>query len=395
MMLPESDCRVDRELAEWFSRRGGAWSGTAGELLSLLRTTADADRWLPESSGELCTYLQSHRQVLQSLGVDVLLRSGFPRTVSLRPCHGQQPDRIPSSSTFELESEPDNAIRVSLPVTGPKNSSAMIVGADLAGSQTSQAETNSGTPQEGFVLNSGEALFTIVEMRRQIQEQGLSLESAVDLVIDWARQITQSCGIAVGFLPQEIGSQYGIGIATSGRELNFHANLFQDRLVEGEAVQIADAQAHPRLGAACRREGIGSLIMVPIFRNREVAGAIEFFFQEKRSFSVEDVMDLGLIAGVIGEGLGGTKYAGERYQNEPPPKTKTTAERPRLLFEEKKDSGGAAGGIIGAAIDSRAGAEFHARESTVSGSPAPELASTIAQLWLRFKRAWLRHSRGM
>ena len=37
-MLPESDYRFERELAEWFSRRAGAWSGTASELLASLRT---------------------------------------------------------------------------------------------------------------------------------------------------------------------------------------------------------------------------------------------------------------------------------------------------------------------------------------------------------------------
>ena len=76
----------------------------------------------------------------------------------------------------------------------------------------------------------------------------------------------------------------------------------------GDTVQVTDAQQHPLLGAECEREGIGSLIIVPIFhRHQEVVGAMEFLFHEKRSFSSGDVMDLGLIAGVISESLGGPR----------------------------------------------------------------------------------------
>ena len=41
LKMSEPDSRFDLELAEWFSCRGGAWSGTAGELLVSLRTSVD------------------------------------------------------------------------------------------------------------------------------------------------------------------------------------------------------------------------------------------------------------------------------------------------------------------------------------------------------------------
>ena len=64
------------------------------------------------------------------------------------------------------------------------------------------------------------------------------------------------------------------------------------------------------LGAECKREGIGSLTIVSIFRHQEVAGAMEFLFHEKRSFSSCDVMDLGLIVAVISESLRGATQVG-------------------------------------------------------------------------------------
>ena len=114
IMLAESDYRFDRELADWFSRRGGAWSGTAGELLASLRTSADAgDSFGPQSSAGLYAHLQSHKQILQSLGVDVFLRHGVPRMVSLRSCQDEQSQQQPPSSTLGIVPEPDRAVEPS------------------------------------------------------------------------------------------------------------------------------------------------------------------------------------------------------------------------------------------------------------------------------------------
>ena len=52
--------------------------------------------------------------------------------------------------------------------------------------------------------NTGEALFAIVEMRRQIREQGLDLEATVDLVIDRAREITKCYGIESDFCRRKL-----------------------------------------------------------------------------------------------------------------------------------------------------------------------------------------------
>jgi hypothetical protein len=417
-MLPESDYRFDRELAEWFSRRGGAWSGTAGELLASLRISADAgDSFGPQSSAGLYAHLQSHKQVLLSLGVDVLLRHGVPRMVSLRSCQDEQSQRKPPSSTLSIARKSDPAITpssLSSAETDRKNCSGDSADTDVseseefkrdipvaksesAGKPVTGKSTYGDGPKEGFFVNTGEALFAIVEMRRQIREQGLDLESAVDLVIGRARQITRSCGIAVGFLPEEIGGRLGTGVATSRKELNFHANLFRSSLVAGEAVQLPDAQKHPLLGATCRREGIGSLIMLPIFRSREVAGAIEFFFQEKRSFSPGDVMDLGLIAGVISESLGGSRQIGVKHASGPPVEIKIVAnvERTGNSLNEKADPGEVSPGTVEKAIDPETVlTESSTRESMAQGSLTTKLATAPAQIWLTFKRVWTRHARG-
>src|SRR6202011_1047596 len=119
--------------------------------------------------------------------------------------------------------------------------------------------------------------------------------------------ITRSIGVAVGLLQQDsVVYPARAGIAATMGGLHFQSDFFQFCLQTGEVVQLEDAQEHPCVGATCRREGIGSLIIVPIFHNQEVAGAMGILFKESRSFSTGDVMDAELIAGVLSEALSGT-----------------------------------------------------------------------------------------
>jgi len=416
-MLPQSDDRFDLELVGWFSMRGGAWSGTGAELLASLRTRSDVDSSLwPRSPRELYAHLEFHRELLQSLGLDVLLHQGIPRLISLRSRQKKQPP-IQPPDTFDLDRTSDPPKNLFPLLDGQKTIPADSGNVGSAAGEAFDADIPIATSDlaerfvngnyanednEGRVFkNTGEALVAILEMRRWIREQGLDLESTVDLVIARARQITRSCGIAVGFLPQEIGRQFRTGNATLRKELDFHANLFRPSLLAGETVQLPDAQKHPLLGAICRREGIGSLIMVPIFRDREVAGTMEFLFQRKHSFSAGEVMDLGLIAGVIGDSLGGATHIGVKQKEgrEWPPETKTVKNvelQPGSSLKAKAGPGDALPNPVKNTMDAETPlTESDTPDSTVVGALVSELPTVPNQLWLAFKRAWTRHPRGM
>ncbi len=93
-VLPESDNRFDHELVGWFARHGGVWSGTAAELRAAVKTRVDVSNdWWPQSPRALYAHIESHRQILWSLGVDVSLHHGCPRMVSLRSCQDEKPAR--------------------------------------------------------------------------------------------------------------------------------------------------------------------------------------------------------------------------------------------------------------------------------------------------------------
>jgi len=320
IVLPQSDIRFDQELVGWFALRGGVWSGTAGELLAAVKTRVDvcSDLW-PHSSRALYAHIESHMQILRSLGVEACFRHGSPRMISLRGCQVETTARKPPSVTPAF-----NRITRDLPISlvplpyDQKISNAHCCGVHLVEPEavrldipkiTSDPVANGECAgQENFegriFENPGEALVAIVELQGRIREQGLDLQSTIDLVVGRTWEITRCSGLSVGMLKQgRVVYPARVGIAVTGTGPHFSANLFQSCLAKGETLQLPDAQNDPVVGDSCHREGIRSLIIVPIFHDREVAGAMEFIFQDMHSFSTADVMDLELIVGIVSEYL--------------------------------------------------------------------------------------------
>lgn len=413
-MLPQSNDRLDQELATWFSQRGGAWSGTAAELLTSVRSGSNLGSLWPESSRGLYDHLKAHRPMLLSLGVDVLLPHGVPRMVSLRRCPNEFTLSDPPLAASEIDPVSDPPSNLPLPVAGQK--AAPAAASEDAGSAACEtfheeipmaksdpggryvgAKYAAGSTLEGRVFeDTTEALVAIGEMRQQIREQGLDLQSAVDMVISAALGITRSYRIAVGFLPQKrVGQPPRTGDGAWMKGLHFDANRFQSRLMAGEAVQLQDAHKDPILGSKFRREGVGSLIIVPIFRDQEVAGAMEFLFHEKLNFSAGDVMDLGLIAGAISESLGNLaldgvmQVAGREFRSQ----TKAVDNielQPGQSSNENDDPGDHRPNPVRDTIHSQTAVpESSTPESRVLESLAStKLAAAPTLLWRAFKRAW-------
>jgi hypothetical protein len=322
MMLPESDDRFDHEVVRWFTQHGGVWSGTAAELLAAVKTRASVgnDLW-PQSGHALYAHMESHMQIFRSLGVEVLLRHGYPRIVSLRSCQDKKPAGRPPSGTSGINRTSDPPINLALLADDQKTSPAASGDVSPATIETFSQDipiAKSGLTKrfvngkyadgdnfEGRVFeNTAEALFAIVEMGRRIREQGLDLKSAIDLVVGRSQEITRCSGVAVGLLQHDsVVYPARAGVAATVAGLHFQANLFQSCLRTGKTLQLRDAQKDTLVGPTCQRESIRSLIIVPIFLNREIAGAMELLFKEMRSFSTGDLMTLELIADVISEGL--------------------------------------------------------------------------------------------
>jgi hypothetical protein len=111
MALPASDNRFDQELMGWCALHGGPWYGTASELFAALkiRVGVGNDSW-PQSPRALYSHIESHRQILRSLGVAAFLHHGYPRMVSLRPCRAEEHAGEFSSGTPGITSSSDKAV---------------------------------------------------------------------------------------------------------------------------------------------------------------------------------------------------------------------------------------------------------------------------------------------
>lgn len=375
--LLEFDDAFDRELAAWFALRKGVWSGTAAELLAATQTMPDTRKWAwPKAARALYVHLETHQDALRSFGIEVQFHSGSPRMLSLRPC--SVVTGVPgSSSTSDANRRPDEqatlpglgeikpAVGTSgLPPVRPDSSARFVSG------RYTDKESRGGR----VFNNTGEALSAVTEMRDRIKEQNLDLKAAMELVAERTQEITQCCGTAVGFLQQNtVVYPVRTGVAATVVGLELHANFFQSCVRTAGALQLRDARRHPLLGAMCDLEGIGSLIIVPIFHNREIVGAMEFFYREARSFSTGQIMDLELVAGVVSESLSaaavsGLKHElGSKYEQEE--ESDSTSEKPT--------------------DDSAKMQVSEIAESVLMHSLASRLAATPTRFSRALKKAWI------
>jgi GAF domain-containing protein len=322
-LLPESVDRFDQALAGWFARHQGAWSGTATELIAAVKIAAvksgaDAgnDLW-PQSGRAFFSHLESHRQTLRSLGVDVSPHAAFPRMVLLRPCQEEKP--VTPSGPLAINYAPELQTS-SHPVADHQNNIHAISDAASAalkstpgvpehvanGRDATHRHADGDSSGSHIFENIAAALLSVVEMQDQIRAQGLDLQSTMDLVASRTQDLIGSSGVAIGLLEEDtLLYPVRLGIAVTMTGLPSQAKLFHSCISKGAVLLLPDAQRDPAVGAGCRREGVRSLIVLPILNHREVAGAMELLFKGRRSFSTGEVMTLELIADLVGGRLAG------------------------------------------------------------------------------------------
>ena len=255
----------------------------------------------PRPAHALYAHLESHRHILRSLGVEVRF-APWPATNVV--CSDTARRKYPQKSRRQLRPlftsprlQPVNSIQpadgaqatpafVEEPKSAASESSAQdiaIVRPDSAARFVSGRYAEKESPGGRVFENTGAALSAVAEMRDLIGDRNLDPEAAIELMATRAQEITRCCGTTVGLLEHNTvlyPVRTGIGATMAG--LDLHANFFQSCVRTGGALQLRDAQRHPLLGAVCQMEGVGSLIIVPIFHHRKVVGAMEFFYKEMR-----------------------------------------------------------------------------------------------------------------
>ena len=321
-VLPESADRFEQALVEWFSLHRGVWSGTATELIAAVGT----DLW-PQSPHALYAHIESRREILRSLGVDVLPHHRYPRMVSLRWCREEKPPRKIPSERPEIErtSDPPRnpcpipAVQKPNPADSAKVSPAASeflhpaspsAESDMAERLVNVQHWDGDSPERHVFENTAEALFDIVEMQSRIRQQSRDLTSTLELVANRIQEVAQCDGVTIELREQNHLVYFArTGIAVSMAGLQSETKLCGACLATGRVLSFPEVQKNVLVGAECRLAAIRSLIVIPIFHNQKAAGAMELLFKDMRFFSSADVMTLELIADLVVESLEGAAEA--------------------------------------------------------------------------------------
>jgi len=151
-------------------------------------------------------------------------------------------------------------------------------------------------------------LAEIVETQREIQKGHLESDDAMALVAERATRITKASGAAVGILNDEM-IFYRAGVGSSA--LPFGSKVRMDKAISaftlrtGQALSITDVKAESGFDKdLCLQRGIQSLVAGPIYRDGNIVGALELYFDKVRGFAEQDIHTCQLMAGLVTEAMG-------------------------------------------------------------------------------------------
>ncbi len=152
-----------------------------------------------------------------------------------------------------------------------------------------------------------EIIAQVVETQQQIRSHNLAGDAAFDLIATRLCSVTRAAGVAIATVNgDKLHYCAGTGSAAmlTGSEIAKQASLAAACLKTGTASQSPLAQTDPRLDPAqCRKVGAQSLLAVPLYHDRQVAGAIEVYFSQISGFTESETRAAELMAGVASEVL--------------------------------------------------------------------------------------------
>jgi putative methionine-R-sulfoxide reductase with GAF domain len=151
-------------------------------------------------------------------------------------------------------------------------------------------------------------LAEIVEAQRQIQTRHLELDKAMEVVAERVAKITGASGAAIGILEgRTVHYRAGAGAPALplGTEAPLETAVCSASLRTGQVIRCEDVNLEflfdPEL---CRHRGIASLAAVPIYREGDIIGALELYFDKTHGFAEQDIHTCQLMAGLVTEAFG-------------------------------------------------------------------------------------------
>jgi hypothetical protein len=152
-----------------------------------------------------------------------------------------------------------------------------------------------------------QSLAAVVELQKSIKAGQLDAEGAMHLITDWARSVANASGVAVGRLNgHQLVYAAGSGSAASfvGRRVMATFIPSAPSQATAEILRVEDTGADGRIEAAiCRQLGVKSLLILPVYKERAVAGVLQVLFNEAHAFRDQEVRTYRLLASLVGDAL--------------------------------------------------------------------------------------------
>jgi len=152
-----------------------------------------------------------------------------------------------------------------------------------------------------------QSLAVILELQRSIRTGHLDVDGAAHLIAEWARSVTNASGVAIGRLKgDQLVYTAGSGSAASyiGRRVMATFSTVAHNEIPTEILRVEDTTADDRIEAAvCRQFGVKSLLILPIYCGRFVAGVLQVLFKEAHSFQEQEVRAYWIFGELIGEAM--------------------------------------------------------------------------------------------
>lgn len=150
-----------------------------------------------------------------------------------------------------------------------------------------------------------QSLAAILELQRSIRMGHLDVDGAAYLIAEWTRSVANASGVAIGRLKgDQLIYTAGSGSAASyiGRRVMATFSTWASNDIKSEILRVENTTTDGRIQAAvCRQFGVKSLLILPIYNGRFVAGVLQVFFNEAHSFQDQEVRTYWILARLVGE----------------------------------------------------------------------------------------------
>jgi hypothetical protein len=152
------------------------------------------------------------------------------------------------------------------------------------------------------------SLSAVLELQGLMAESELDVDRAMPLMAERARNVAQATGVAIAILQgDQLVYRAGSGSSAAyvGRRVTAILSVSRHTKSKAEILRVENAQRDGRIEAAiCRQFGAESLLILPVYDNRNLVGVMEVIFSDAHSFQEQEVRTYRVMAGLLGEVIG-------------------------------------------------------------------------------------------